>query len=791
MTKEKKGKRHPAKSYIQTGIRWFWGAVAAGLITATLLFVAAGLFGNIPPFEELENPKSNLATQIFADDKDKSGKPVVLGTFHIENRSYVAYDELSPDLVSALIATEDIRFYSHSGIDFYSLGRVAVKTILGGDRRSGGGSTISQQLALNLFSERATSRIKRALWQKPAEWITAVKLERNYTKNEIIAMYFNTVFYGSNAYGIRAAASTYFGKHPSQLTTEEAAMLVGLVNAPTMYSPVRNYDRAVARRNHVLSQMAKYSFIAQSACDSLKELPITLTYQMQDHLAGQAPYFRDMLRRIMNMAEPNPDYYRNNPKAYSHDSTAWASDPFYGWLNKNLKPDGSRYDLDRDGLKIYTTIDSRMQRYAEEAIVEHLKNDLQPAFDTELKYRKNFPFSNARDPKLNRQSIRQAITASERYRIMKRNNESERAIDAAFKQPVRMTVFSWQRGHVDTLMSPLDSILYYKAVLRAAVMAIEPHTGFVRAYVGGPNYFYFKYDNVRQSRRQVGSTIKPFLYTLAMQEGHSPCERVLNVSQTFIVGDTTWTPRTTDREEWIGKMVTLKWGLTNSSNNISAYLMKQFGPDALIKILEKMGVQNDLPPVPSLCLGSCEISLYDMTGAYNTFPSQGMSIDPFFVTSIKDKDDNTLTTFISHKHEAISQAAAYRTVSLMQGVVNEGTARRLRTRYIPEGQVAGKTGTTNDQSDGWFIGYMPRLTAGVWVGCESPDVHFESLALGGGANMAMPVWGLFMKKVLADPRLNVTTTDLFDVPPGVPEAYSCTGGDDDGELYAPGDDGFF
>ena len=791
MAQKKKSKKQNTGSHTRTVLRWFWSLAAAGLAAMTLLFTGVGLFGHIPSFEELENPKSNLATQIFADDKDKSGKPIVLGTFHVENRSYVAYDELSPDLVNALIATEDIRFYSHAGIDFYSLGRVAVKTLIGGDRRSGGGSTISQQLALNLFSERATNKLKRALWQKPAEWITAVKLERNYTKNEIVAMYFNTVFYGSNAYGIRAAASTYFGKHPSQLTTEEAAMLVGLVNAPTMYSPVRNYDRAVARRNHVLSQMAKYAFISPRTSDSLKQLPITLTYQMQDHLAGQAPYFRDMLRRTMSMPKPDPDRYLGRYEAYRRDSLTWVEDPFYGWLNKNLKPDGSRYDLDRDGLKIYTTIDSRIQRYAEEATVEHLKNDLQPALDAELKLRQRFPFSNSRNPKLNEQSIRQAMTSSERYRQMKRLNETDKAINEAFKTPVRMTVFSWQRGNVDTLMSPLDSIRYYKAVLRAAVMAIEPHTGFVRAYVGGPNYFYFKYDNARQSRRQVGSTIKPFLYTLAMQEGRSPCDRVLNVQQTFIVGDTTWAPRTTDRTEWIGKMVTLKWGLTNSSNNISAYLMKQFGPEALIAMLHKMGVQSDLLPVPSLCLGSCDISLYEMVGAYNTFPSQGMFIEPFFVTSIKDKDDNTLTTFISHKREAISKAAAYRSVNLMQGVVNEGTARRLRTRYIPEGQVAGKTGTTNDQSDGWFIGYMPKLTAGVWVGCESPDVHFESLALGGGGNMALPIWGLFMKKVLADPRLNVSTTDLFDVPAGVPEAYSCTGGDDDEDLYTARPDDFF
>jgi penicillin-binding protein 1A len=784
MAKKVKQKTQEKNRRLKLCIRWFWILVAVGIVSISLVFLYVGVFGDIPSFEELENPKSNLATEIIAADG------AILGTYHIENRSYVSYSELSPGLVNALIATEDIRFYNHAGIDFYSLGRVGVKTMLFQDRRSGGGSTISQQLALNLFSEREENKFKRAR-QKLAEWITAVKLERNYTKDEIIAMYFNTVFYGSNAYGIRSASSTFFGKHPSQLTVEEAALLVGVVNAPTMYSPVRNPERALKRRNHVLSQMAKYDFITAQACDSLRQLPIQLSFQQQDHLSGLAPYFRDMLRRTMNMREPQRNRYGNRYEDYKNDSLLWADDPLYGWLNKNLKPDGTRYDLDSDGLKIYTTIDSRMQRYAEQSVAEHLKNDLQPMLSKELKHRKKFPFSDDLTPEQVTQIIRQAVVNSERYRTMKAEGASEKEINEAFKKSVPMKVFSWNNFQVDTLMTPMDSILYYKSMLRASLIALEPHTGFVKAYVGGPNYRYFKYDNARQSRRQVGSTIKPFLYTLAMQQGMTPCDRVLNASQTFIVGDTTWTPKSTDRAEWIGKMVTLKWGLTKSSNNISAYLMKEFGPWAMVNISQKMGVRSPMLAVPALCLGACDLTLFEMVGAYNTFPSKGIHIEPFFVTHIEDKAGNRLASFVPMQSEALSDRTAYLTVNLMQGVVNEGTAYRLRSRYIPEGQIAGKTGTTNEQSDGWFIGFMPKLTAGVWVGAEDRSVHFEGLALGSGANMALPVWGLFMQKVLADPQLNISTMDMFDVPSGVPEAYACDGSDSDSDYSPKEDDNFF
>jgi len=788
MGKKRQRSAQKKDAWIRTGVRWCWKAAGIGVVALALLFLMVGLVTDIPSFEELENPKSNLATEIISEDG------VILGTYHIENRSFVHYDDLAPNLIYALLATEDVRFYSHAGIDFRSVGRVAIKTVMGGDRSSGGGSTISQQLALNLFSERSNKKIYRMLIQKPQEWITAVRLERNYTKEEIIVMYLNTVFFGSNAYGIRSAAATFFGKHPAHLTIEESALLVGVVNAPTYYSPVRNPERALQRRNRVLSQMAKYDYITQQECDSLQALPMKLNYQQQDHLAGLAPHFRDMLRRTMSAQQPRRENYRRRYEDYKNDSLQWATDPLYGWLNKNFKPDGSRYDLDRDGLRIHTTVNSRMQLYAEQSVAEHLRNDLQPAFTGSLRYVRRFPFSN--DTELTQAMIdrilQQAVVNSERYKAMKAEDKSDKEIDAAFKTKTKMTVFSWKdkSGSIDTTMTPMDSILYYKSLLRASMIAIEPGTGFVRAYVGSPNYRYFKYDHVRQGRRQVGSTFKPFLYTLAMQQGMTPCDKVLNMPQSFIVGDTVWTPRSTDRAEWIGKQVTLKWGLTNSSNNISAYLMKQFGPQALINIAYKMGVHSELPWAYALCLGSCDLTLFEMVGAYNTFPSKGVHVDPFFVTRIEDKSGSTLATFVPSQSEALSDRTAYLTLNLLQGVVNEGTAHRLRRLYIPEGQIAGKTGTTNNQSDGWFIGFMPRLCAGVWVGAEDRSVHFESLTLGGGANMALPIWGLFMQKVLADPRLNVRTTDLFDIPPGMTSGFNCSGSDDEVGADRKEDDDF-
>jgi len=553
--------------------KWFWILFITPILLVAGLIGLVWAFADIPSFEDLENPDSKLATQVIAEDGE------ILTTFHIENRSYVSYDELSPNLVHAAVATEDARFYRHSGIDFESLARVLVKTVLGGSSSQGGGSTITQQLAKTLYPrEDVSSRIPgvsilKMVWIKLKEWVTAVKLERSYTKDEIMNMYMNQVFFGSNAYGIKAAAQTFFGKAPSDLTVEEAATLVGMVNKPTRYNPALNPDKSLERRNLVISRMEQNGFITEAERDSIQQIPITLSYQVQDHNAGVGPYFRDMLRRTMNAKEPKRSSYAQY-EDYVVDSLLWADDAFYGWLNKNTKADGTKYNLDRDGLRIYTTINYKMQKYAEEAVAEHLGKDLQKSFDRHLKWNRKKPFASDVDQKTIDQLMKQARRWSDRYRIMKNNGASENEIRKSFSEPVKMRIFSWNRnGYIDTVMTPDDSIKYYKGHLRAAFMAIEPNTGHIKAYVGGPNYRYFKYDNVRQGKRQVGSTIKPFLYTLAMQEGMSPCDKVVNVPQTFMVGDTTWTPKSTDKDEWIGQTVTLKWGLTKSSNNISAYLM--------------------------------------------------------------------------------------------------------------------------------------------------------------------------------------------------------------------------
>ena len=761
-------------------IKWFWIIFTAPFVLVLCLLLLVWMFARIPSFEELEHPDSKLATQVIAEGGE------LLTTFHIENRTYVAYEDLSPHLVHAAVATEDARFYKHSGIDTKGLARVAVKTLLMRDSSQGGGSTITQQLAKTLYPRReVNSRIPGwskvvMVWTKLKEWITAVKLERNYTKEEIIDMYLNSVFFGSNAYGVRAAAETFFAKQPADLTVEEAATLVGMVNKPTRYNPALNPERSLVRRNFVIGRMAKAKFISRHEADSIKALPIVLSYQVQDHNAGLAPYFRDMLRRDMNARKPRRSDYQNR-EDYAADSLRWVADDFYGWLNKNKKPDGSSYNLDKDGLRIYTTINARMQKYAEEAVAEHLGKNLQKAFNNELKWKKNRPFAPDVDRKTTDLLMAQARRWSDRYRVQKKAGRTEAEILAQFDKPVPMRVFAWnKKGHIDTTMTPDDSIRYYKGILRAGFVAVEPVTGHVKAYVGGPNYRYFKYDNVRQGKRQVGSTIKPFLYTLAMQEGMSPCDKVVNVPQSFIAGDgTDWTPRSTDKSEWIGKTVTLKWGLTHSSNNISAYLMKQFGPHAMAEMMHRMGVDSHVDEVFALCVGPADIALYEMVSAYNTFPSRGVYIAPMYVTRIEDNQGNVLGEFTSHKREAISERTAYLMVNLMQGVINQGTGARLRSVYGLKGQIAGKTGTTNDNSDGWFIGYTPALTAGIWVGGEDRQVHFQSLALGSGSNMALPIWGMFMKKCLADGNVGVSEDDRFVAPAGVTLDLSCSGGDID------------
>ena len=774
--------------------KWFWILVISPFALLMFLVLLVWMFADIPSFAELENPDNKLATQIIAEDGE------ILTTFHIENRTYVSYDELSENLVHAAVATEDVRFYRHSGIDFIGLGRVLFKTILLSNSSQGGGSTITQQLAKTLYP-RAEMEKKipgiyhiKMVWTKLKEWITAVKLERDYTKDEIMTMYLNSIFFGSGAYGVRAASETFFGKHPSELTIEESAMLVGMVNKPTRYNPALNPDKALVRRNFVIGQMEKAGYFDDQAKaagvkttafrDSIRQIPIELNYQVQDHNSGHAPYFRDMVRRVMSAKKPKRSSY-SVPEDYTADSLSWATDDLYGWLEKNKKADGTPYDLDRDGLRIYTTINYKMQKYAEEAVQERMR-DLQADFRKDLRHKTNKPFSNDIDAPTRDRLMQQARKWSDRYRVLKKKGLNDSQIFKTFSEPVNMRVFAYnKKGYSDTTMTPDDSIRYDKSILRTAFVAMEPGTGHVKAYVGGPDYRYFKYDNVRQGKRQVGSTIKPFLYTLAMQEGLTPCTKVTNVPVTFLTpGGETWTPRSTDKEEWIGKTVTLKWGLTNSSNNISAFLMKQYGPEAMADMMRRMGIQSHVDEVPSLCVGPADLTLWEMVAAYNTVPSRGVYVTPLFVTRIEDRQGNVLSEFTNRKREAIAESTAYLMVNLMEGVVQGGTASRLRYRYNLTGEIAGKTGTTNDNSDGWFIGYTPTLVAGVWTGAEDRQVHFQSITYGQGAHMSLPTWGIFMKKVLADGTLGISADDRFVAPAGEFSGLDCTGGDNDAsEVY--------
>ena len=765
-------------------IRWFWILFTTPILMVAALIGAVWAFADIPSFEELESPDSNLATQVIGDD----GK-TILSTFHIENRSYVTFDELSSNLVEAAVATEDVRFYRHSGIDFKSLGRVIFKTLLGGDSSQGGGSTITQQLAKTLYPRAdVSSKIPgfskvKMVWIKLKEWVTAVKLERSYTKDEIITMYLNQVFFGSNAYGIKSAAQTFFAKTPAALTVEEAATLVGMVNKPTRYNPALNPDKSLVRRNFVISQMAKAGYLTVEQKDSLQQLPITLSYQIQDHTAGTGLYFREMLRRTMTASQPKRSSY-NQYEDYVVDSLQWADDELYGWINKNLKPDGSKYDIYRDGLRIYTTINPSMQRYAEEAVVKHIGGDMQKRFDREARWKTNPPFDDEVEKKTIDGIMKRARKDSDRYRRMKAAGVSEADIFKSFTKPVEMTLFTWDGDRqVDTVMTPDDSIRYYKRHMRASFMAMAPGTGEIKAYVGGTDFKAFQYDNARQSKRQVGSTIKPFLYTLAMQEGMSPCHQVANVPQTFVISeDKVWTPECTDKDEYIGNMVTLKWGLSKSSNNISAYLMKQYGPEAMVEMMRKMGVGSFLDPVPPLCVGSANISLYEMVAAYNTFPSKGVFVRPVFVTRIEDNMGNVLAEFSTVKKEAISDRTAYLMANLMQGVVNSGTGYALRGRFNLTGEIGGKTGTTNDNADGWFIGYTPQLTAGAWAGFEDMQVHFSATGNGGGAGAALPIWGYFMQMVRKDPSLaRYYNQETFEMPVGFDVNLNCDGSDNDSD----------
>ena len=736
-------------------VRGFWILITAPVAALALALLLVWALADIPSIEQLENPDTKLATQVIAQEGE------ILTTYHIENRTFVSYEELAPSLVQAAVATEDKRFYQHSGVDLESLGRVLFKTLLSRDSSQGGGSTITQQLAKTLYPRGEHVGKVKMVWIKLKEWITAIKLERNYTKEEIVDMYLNAIFFGSNSYGISSAANQFFGKKPADLLTEESAVLVGMVNKPTRYNPAINPENALRRRNLVLERMCEMHYLTAAQRDSLQQLPIVLHQRKGDRTTGVGPYFRDMLRKTMSAKKPKRSSYYFK-EDYRADSLQWADNPVYGWLNKNSKSDGTPYDLDRDGLRIYTTINYKMQRYAEEAVAEHLGKDLQPAFRKELRYRRNAPFTADTEKSVIEATMKQARRWSDRTRMMKASGHTDAQIEASFREPARMRVFTWEApGYKDTTLTPDDSIRYYKSFFRAAFMAIEPGTGHVRAYVGGPDYRYFKYDNVRQGKRQVGSTIKPFLYTQAMESGMTPCDQVLNAPVVIAINtkeEDSWSPQDDHAD---GSLVNLTWGLAHSSNSVSAYLMKQLGAPAMVSMMRKMGIGGFIDPVVSLCVGAADLSVHDMVTAYNTYPSGGTYTYPVYVTRIEDADGNILGQFSDRKREALSQHATAEMVGMMRAVVDAGTGIRLRAKYGLKGEIAGKTGTTNDSSDGWFIGYTPRITAGVWVGAEDRYVHFENPSLGQGANMALPIWALWMKKVLKDGTLGISEEDVF------------------------------
>ncbi len=737
----------------------FWGLIIAGLLSVFILFlsISHGFLGFMPSFEDLENPKSSLATQIISSDGQ------LLGNFAIENRTYSSFDELSPNIVNALIATEDVRFYDHSGIDPRGLLRVAFRTVLMGDTHSGGGSTITQQLAKLLFHEQAANIWERSL-QKLNEWVIAIKLERSYTKEEILTMYLNKVGFIYDAYGIHSAAKTFFNTSTDSIKLEEAATIIGMLKNPALFNPVRRPEMTEERRNVVLSQMKKAQFITDAQYDSISKIPLELKFNRNDHKEGVAPYLREYLRLTLNASKPNKKNYPSYLKdKYISDSTEWENNPVYGFVNKNLKPDGSKYNIYRDGLKIYTTINYNMQVYAENAVKEHLSKDLQVAFFNEKKGRSRAPYTNQLSEEDYEKIINKAIRGSERYRVLKNAGYSWDSIMTNFKTPIDMEVFSWE-GDKDTTLTPLDSILYIKSYLRASLFSINPHNGYVKAYVGGPNFKYFMYDMATKGKRQVGSTIKPFVYTLAMQEGLTPCYMVPNIPQTFILPDgSSWTPKDAGRQRK-GEMVTLKWGLANSNNNITAWVMKQYNPQAVRHMIHELGIKSDMPAVPSLCLGIPDFSLSEMVGAYGTFANKGVHIEPIMVTRIEDRFGNVIGQFTPTKKEVISEQTAYLMLNLLQGVVDGGTARRLRYKYQMFGSIGGKTGTTQNNSDGWFMGVTPNLVSGVWVGGEDRDIHFDYTLLGQGANMALPIWALYMQQVYNDSTLNITEEDEFQEP---------------------------
>lgn len=737
-----------------------------------------GYIGYMPPVEGLLNPEDRFASRLFTSDG------VEMGRFYQSrnNRVYADYSEISPNVINALIATEDERFMQHSGIDIMALSRVLFKTILLRQKNAGGGSTITQQLAKQLYSPESDGLMDRFI-QKPVEWAIAVKLERYYTKEEIIKMYLNQFDFLNNAVGIKTAAHVYFNTTPDSLKIEQAAMLVGMAKNPSLYNPVRadRKDAAVGRRNVVLQQMLKADLITEAECDSLCALPLEVKFTKVDHKDGIAPYFREAVRLMMQAKEPRRgDYPDWDQQRFVDDSIQWATNPLYGWVEKNPKPDGTKYNIYTDGLRIYTSIDSRMQKYAEEAVIDHLKNTLQPQFDREKGSRGPYTTNSAELGQLTpRKLIDRAIRQSERYRVLKNAGMSDAEIMEEFDKPVDMTVFSYDGGQVQKTMSPRDSVVYQKMFLRAGFMSMDPLTGQVKAYVGGPNFHFFQYDMAGVGRRQIGSTVKPFLYTYAFEEGFTPCDMFLNAqpSITLPTGEV-WAPRNTGHAR-IGEMVDLYWALTNSNNWISARLMSELSPSTLARTMHTFGITNHLDPVVSLCLGPCDVSVREMVTAYTAFSNKGLRVDPIYVTKITDKNGNVISEFTPQYTEVMSQEAYFKMVNILQNVINSGTGSRLRRApYNITAVMGGKTGTTNYNADGWFMGFTPNLVSGVWVGGDERYIHFNRMAQGQGAAMALPIYGLYMKKVYADKSLPYSQTLQFPEPPaGFSPCYKESYGD--------------
>lgn len=757
----------------KTFVRILWGLLFASFVFVAVAFTSIwyGWIGYMPDIADLQNPISRYASQVYSVD----GK--ILGTYNMnrENRVHVDYSSLSPYLVQALIATEDERFYEHSGIDFIALTRAVIKRGLLGQKSAGGGSTITQQLAKQLYSSTAKSTLERMM-QKPIEWVIAIKLERFYTKEEIITMYLNYFDFLHNAVGIKTASDVYFRKEPKNLSLTEAATLIGLCKNPSYFNPVRYPERCTERRNVVLGQMHKVGYISDDEYAKAESEPLDLNFHRIDHKDGIATYFREFLRQYIMAKKPDlKDYPSWNRVQYSIDSTAWENDPLYGWCNKNYKKNGEHYNVYTDGLKIFTTIDSRMQRYAEEAVLQHVGHYLQPAFSKENRTKPNAPFTNALTASEVKGILDRSIRQSERYRAMKELGATDDEIQKAFRTPVEMSVFTYH-GAVDTVMTPLDSIRYIKSFLRSGFVSMDPRNGAVKAYVGGVDFTHFTYDMATQGRRQVGSTIKPFLYALCMSNGMSPCDVAPNVQRSY--GN--WTPRNGSKARY-GQMVTLKWGLAQSNNWISAYLMSRLNPQDFLRILNDFGI-NTYGAYPSmvLCLGPNEVSVCEMVSAYTTFANHGIHCYPMFVSKIEDNEGNVVATFQPRMNEVISEESAYKMIEMLRAVMNGGTGSRMRYKYNIECDMGGKTGTTNRNADAWFMGFTPSLVSGCWVGGEDRDIHFDSTRMGQGANMALPVWAYFMKRVFADRSLGYDPNEKFDIPE---EFNPCSSEFDD---YTPG-----